>query len=126
MISRLSLIASSLFVSTLAFADGAAAPAAGPSATPGTGAMLVPFIAMFGIMYLFMIRPQQKKLKEQQNMLGALKEGDEVLTSSGFLGTVKSITDAMITLEIDKDVNVRVLKSQVSTVLKGGMPGKTV
>jgi preprotein translocase subunit YajC len=126
MISRLSLIASSLFVSTVAFADGVAAPAAGAPASPGTGAMLVPFIAMFGIMYLFMIRPQQKKLKEQQNMLGALKEGDEVLTSSGFLGTVKNITDAMITLEIDKDVNVRVLKSQVSTVLKPPVAGKTV
>ncbi len=130
MISRLTLLFASLFtglVSSIAFADGTALPAGtapGAPAAPGTGAMLVPFIAMFGIMYLFMIRPQQKKLKEQQNMLTALKEGDEVLTSSGILGTVKSITDRMVTLEIDRDVNLRVLKTQVSAVLKGGMPDK--
>ncbi|MBS1961773.1 MAG: preprotein translocase subunit YajC [Bdellovibrionales bacterium] len=81
--------------------------------------MLVPFVAMFGIMYLFMIRPQQKKMKEQQNMLKALKEGDEVLTSSGILGTVKAITDRMVTLEIDTNVKLRVLKTQVAHVLKG-------
>lgn len=114
MISRLSLIFVSLFASVSAFADGA--PAAQP---PGTGAMLVPFIAMFGIMYLFMIRPQQKKMKEQQNMLNLLKEGDEVLTASGILGTVKAITDKMVTIEIDRDVKLKVLKSQVATVLKG-------
>ncbi len=86
--------------------------------------MLVPFIAMFGIMYLFMIRPQQKKMKEQQNMLNLLKEGDEVLTASGILGTVKGIADRMVTLEIDKNVNLRVLKTQVAHVVKGGMPDK--
>jgi preprotein translocase subunit YajC len=121
MISRFLVLSTPFFVSTAAFADGAAPAAAG---TPGTGAMLVPFIAMFGIMYLFMIRPQQKKMKEQKNMLNLLKEGDEVLTSSGILGTVKSITDRMVTLEIDRDVNLRVLKTQVAHVLKGGMPDK--
>ena len=127
MISRLSALVASFLVSTIALADGPAVPSGsgtGAPQAPGTGAMLVPFVAMFGIMYLFMIRPQQKKMKEQQNMLSALKEGDEVLTSSGILGTVKNITDRMVTLEIDRDVNLRVLKTQVSTVLKGGMPDK--
>jgi preprotein translocase subunit YajC len=124
MIFRLVSILAPLFVSASALADGAAAP--GAPASPGTGAMLVPFAVMFGIMYLFMIRPQQKKMKEQQNMLGALKEGDEVLTSSGILGTVKSITDRMVTLEIDTNVKLRVLKTQVSAVLKDGMREKLV
>jgi preprotein translocase subunit YajC len=124
MISRLISILASLFVSASAFADGTTPPAGtapGAPQAPGTGAMLVPFVAMFGIMYLFMIRPQQKKMKQQQTMLGALKEGDEVLTSSGILGTVKSITDRMVTLEIDTNVKLRVLKTQVSAVLKDGM-----
>lgn len=127
MITRLASILASFFVTVSAFADTTALPAGsapGAAQAPGTGAMLVPFIAMFGIMYLFMIRPQQKKLKEQQNMLSALKEGDEVLTASGILGTVKSITDRMVTLEIDRNVSLRVVKSQVATVLKGGMPDK--
>lgn len=122
--SRLVSILVSLFVSASAFADGTALPAGtapGAPQAPGTGAMLVPFVAMFGIMYLFMIRPQQKKMKQQQTMLGALKEGDEVLTSSGILGTVKGITDRMVTLEIDTNVKLRVLKTQVSAVLKDGM-----
>lgn len=127
MILRIVSVFVSLFASFTALADGTALPAGSPGAAPqapGTTAMLVPFIAMFGIMYLFMIRPQQKKMKEQQSMLSLLKEGDEVLTASGILGTVKAITDRMVTLEIDQNVNLRVLKTQVSHVLKGGMPDK--
>jgi preprotein translocase subunit YajC len=120
------LVVSSLS-SIAAFADDAApAAAATPGQAPGTGAMLVPFLVMFGIMYFLMIRPQQKRMKEQQSMLGGLKEGDEVLTASGILGTVKTITDKMVTLEIDRNVNLKVLKSQVAHVLKGGLPDKLV
>jgi preprotein translocase subunit YajC len=120
MISRLFSIFASLLVSTSAFADGPVGGAA------GTGAMLVPFAVMFGIMYFLMIRPQQKKMKEQTNMLNLLKEGDEVLTASGILGTVKGITDRMVTLEVDRDVKLRILKTQVSAVLKDGMSEKLV
>ncbi|RYZ65034.1 MAG: preprotein translocase subunit YajC, partial [Proteobacteria bacterium] len=47
--------------------------------------MIVPFIAMFAVMYFLMIRPQQKKAKEQQSMLTSLRDGDEVITSAGRL-----------------------------------------
>ncbi len=131
MLTRIALLATSL-LSFSAFADDAAVPAGSGTATagaaaaqaPGTGAMLVPFIAMFAIMYFLMIRPQQKRAKEQQNMLSQLKEGDEVLTASGILGTVKAITEKMVTIEIDRDVKLKVLKSQVATVLKGGASEK--
>jgi preprotein translocase subunit YajC len=125
MISRFVFVLFSIFASTMAFAEDAAVPAGAPAGAPpppGTGAMLVPFIAMFGIMYLFMIRPQQKKMKAQNLMLSQLKEGDEVLTASGILGTVKGIADRMVTLEIDKDVSMKVLKTQVAHVLKGDLP----
>ncbi len=114
---------------SLALAEGPAVPATGgvPSGVPSTGApqqpgflgMAMPFIMIFGVMYFLMIRPQQKKMKEQQEMLGGLKQGDEVVTTSGMLGTVTGITDKVVTLEVDKDVRVKMLKSQVSQVVKG-------
>lgn len=128
MFTHLSVFAALVF-SNFAMADDAAVPAgtsaAGTAASaPGTFSMLVPFVAMFAIMYFLMIRPQQKRLKEQTNMLSQLKEGDEVLTASGILGTVKAITDRMVTLEIDQNVKLKVLKTQVAQVLKGGLPEK--
>ena len=112
---------------SVAFADSPIVPAgtaAGQAQAPGMGAMLVPFIAMFAVMYFLMIRPQQKRMKEQQNMLGALKDGDEVVTASGMLGTVKGITDRVVTLEIDRNVQVKMLKTQVAQVVKGQLPEK--
>lgn len=128
MMTRL-FASAALLVSSLAFADDAALPAGStavataPSA-PGTGAMLVPFVAMFAIMYFLMIRPQQKRMKAQQAMLSQLKDGDEVLTASGILGRVKGMTDVLVTIEIDRDVSMKVLKSQVSQVMKDGVPAK--
>ncbi len=58
-------------------------------------------------------------MKEQQSMLSALKHADEVVTSSGMLGTVKGITEKVVTLEIADDVKVKMLKSQISQVVKG-------
>lgn len=114
---------------SLALADGpavpagsnaAGAPAAGGAAPqPSFFSMMVPFIAMFAVVYFLMIRPQQKKLKEQQEMLGALKHGDEILTASGILGKVTGITDKVVTVEVADNVRVKMLKSQVSQVVKG-------
>jgi preprotein translocase subunit YajC len=119
------------FYSALAFAQQAAAPAApagapvSPGAAPmapaqpGFTGMLVPFLAMFGVIYFLMIRPQQKKMREQQDMLTALKHGDEVVTASGILGKITGITDKVVTVEVADDVRVKMLKSQISQVIKG-------
>jgi preprotein translocase subunit YajC len=112
---------------TLALADGAAVPAgsapgdagAAGQPAPSFAGMLVPFLAMFGVIYFLMIRPQQKKVRQQQTMLSALKHGDEVLTASGLLGKITGITDKVVTVEIADNVRVKMLKSQVSQVLKG-------
>lgn len=95
------------------------AAAAGQPGQPGLMGMLFPFLMMFGVIYFLMIRPQQKKFKEQQAMLTQLKHGDEVVTSAGLLGTIRGITDKVVTLELDEDVRVKVLKSTVAQVLKG-------
>lgn len=83
--------------------------------------MITPFIVMFGIMYLLVIRPQQKKTREQQELLSTLKQGDEVVTQSGILGTIYGITEKVVTLEVDKNVHVRVLRSQVAQIVKGSI-----
>ena len=109
-----------------AYADGPVVPAGstpvaatGAAQQPGIGGMLLPFAAMFAVVYFLMIRPQQKKMKEQQDMLSALKDGDEVLTTSGLLGKITGMTDKIVTLEVAQNVRVKMLKSQIAQVVKG-------
>ena len=83
--------------------------------------MFLPFIIMLAVMYFLMIRPQQKKMKEHQGMISALKDGDEVITSAGIIGTIQGMTDKVVTLEVAKNVQLKVLKSQVNTVVKGSI-----
>jgi preprotein translocase subunit YajC len=106
----------------LVWADGPAAPATGGAPAPqqpGFASMLMPFALMFGVIYFLMIRPQQKKMKEQQLMMTELKQGDEILTNSGILGKVTGVTEKVVTVEVADNVRVKMLKSQVSQVIKG-------
>ena len=96
-----------------------AAGAAGAPGQPGFMATLFPFALMFVVIYFLVIRPQQKRAREQQQMLGGLKHGDEILTSSGILGKVTGIADKVVTVEVADNVRVKMLKSQVSQVIKG-------
>lgn len=114
-----------LLFSGAALADAPAvpagtAPANGAAQQPGPGSMLIPMAAMFAVVYFLMIRPQQKRMKEQQAMLNELKQGDDVVTASGMLGKVTGITDKVVTLEVDQGVHIKMLKSQITQVLKGG------
>ena len=70
-------------------------------------------LAMFAVFYFLLIRPQSKKAKEHQNMLAALKKGDEVVTGGGIVGKVTGVSDNLLTLEISEKVRVRVMKAQV-------------
>ena len=93
--------------------------ASGAPPQPGLFGMLMPFLVMFAVVYFLMIRPQQKKMKEQQALLSSLNHGDEVLTNSGILGKVTGIAEKVVTLEIAENVKVKMLKSQVAQVIKG-------
>jgi len=81
--------------------------------------MLLPILLMFGVLYFLMIRPQQKKAKEQQAMLGALKHGDEIVTGAGIIGKITGITDKVVTIEIADNVKMKVLKGQITQIVKG-------
>ncbi|MGK5085688.1 preprotein translocase subunit YajC [Bdellovibrionota bacterium FG-1] len=114
-----------LATATLALADGPAAPVAGggagSSGQPSPLMSFVPFVLMFGVIYFLMIRPQQKKAKDQQEMMNALKQGDEVLTTSGILGKITGVTEKVVTVEVADNVRVKMLKSQVAQIVKGNL-----
>ncbi len=71
---------------------------------------------MFVIMYFFMIRPQQKKAKDQQAYVDALKAGDKVITIGGLHGTVSSVRDKTVVLEVDSSKGIKMvfLKTAIS------------
>ena len=73
---------------------------------------IVPLILIFVIFYFFLIRPQQKKLKDHKAMVAALKRGDKVVTSGGILGDVERVLDNdKIEVRIADNVNVELIKS---------------
>jgi preprotein translocase subunit YajC len=80
---------------------------------------ILPFILIFVIMYFLVIRPQQKKSKEHQEMLTKLKRNDEVMTSGGIYGKVVALADNVVTLEVAPNVRVRVHRPQISAVVTG-------
>lgn len=86
------------------------APAAGPA---GGVTPFIPIILIFGIFYFLVIRPQQRKMKDQQKFLQDLKKGDMVITNGGIVGLVKQLSDKIITLEIDEGVCLKVLRNQI-------------
>jgi preprotein translocase subunit YajC len=84
-----------------------------------------PWILIFAIFYFLLIRPQQKKAKEQQEMLNNLKKGDKVLTSGGVYGVIVGIKPAVFELEVAEDVRIQLAKSAVSQVLKPALEVET-
>lgn len=74
----------------------------------------LPMIAIVGIFYFLLIRPQQKKAKEHGELLKALKKGDSVITQGGLYGKIAGLTDAVISLEVAKNVVVQVARGQIA------------
>ena len=85
----------------------------------GSGfAQFVPLILIFVIFYFFLIRPQQKKVKEHKSMVVSLKRGDEVITSGGIVATIERVhEDDKIDLSISENVTVKVVKSTIQNLL---------
>lgn len=107
-----------------ALAQTAGAPAVQPG---GFAAMLVqfmPLILIFGIFYLLMIRPQQKRAREQRMAIDATKKGDTVITGGGLIGKVTKVDGDEVEIELGPNMRVRAVKSSLSEVrpLGGGKP----
>ena len=86
---------------------------------------LMPFILIFVIMYFLILRPQQKRVKQHQEMVTALRRGDTVVTTGGLVGKItKVIDDHEIELQLAEGVRVRQLRQMVSDVRAKGEPVK--
>ena len=105
-----------LFLASTAFAQTAAAGAQpkGPSIME----MLAMPVGFLLIMYFFIIRPQQRKAKEQQDLVNGLKPGDEVVTTGGIIGKVRSVAESFVTLEVSHNTSIKVLKAHVTAMTK--------
>ena len=87
---------------------------------------VVPFILIFIIMYFLMIRPQQKRQKEHQEMIKNVRRGDQVVMSGGLIGKVAKVTDDNeVELEIADNVRVRVTRASIADVRSKGEPVKS-
>ncbi len=71
-------------------------------------------VLLFSILYFVWLRPAQKERRKHQDLLDSLKRGDEVLTSAGILGTVADMEEKVVTLEVARNVKIRVLRSTVA------------
>jgi preprotein translocase subunit YajC len=96
---------------TAAWAD---APAAAPAVGRDGLSPLIPMALIFVVLYFLMIRPQQKRAKQHQEFITNLKRGDLVVTNGGIIGTIKTVSDRFVTLEVDNDVHLKMLRSQIA------------
>jgi preprotein translocase subunit YajC len=82
--------------------------------------MAFPLVLIFVIFYVLVMRPQQKRMKQHQDMLGAVKPRDTAVTTGGLIGKVTKVDDNEIELEVAQGVRVRVIKTMLSDVRPHG------
>ena len=82
-------------------------------------AQFIPLILIFVIFYFFLIRHQQKKIKDHKAMVAAIKRGDEIITSGGIIGTVDRVMeDDRIEVTISENTKVQIIRSTITSLLK--------
>ncbi|HHX89680.1 MAG TPA: preprotein translocase subunit YajC [Paracoccus sp.] len=105
------------------FISPAYAQAAGDAG--GLVTTIIPFVLIFAIMWLLLIRPQQKKMKEHRAMVDNLRRGDQVVTAGGIVGKVAKVKeDGEIEVEIADGVKVRILRQTITAVVSKTEPAK--
>ena len=103
-----------MFLISDAMAEGAAGPAGGGYE------MFIMIGIFFAIMYFMIIRPQQKRAKEHQSLIGSLSKGDEVETTGGMLGKIVKVGDNSLQIEISEGIVIKLQKNSISKVLPKG------
>jgi preprotein translocase subunit YajC len=101
------------------------APAQKPKGGFGDPTFIFMMAIMFAIVYFLMIRPQQKKQKETQNMLDNLKKGDKVLTIAGIIGTVGNVKDSTVMVKVADNTVLEFKKAAISAVIRDDKEAKT-
>lgn len=100
-----------MFISTAYAATGLAS---------GDLMSFLPLVVIFVLFFFMIIRPQMKQAKEQRNMIAALQNGDEIVTSGGIVGKITKVTDAFVNLEIGANTIITVQKQAIQTALPKG------
>jgi preprotein translocase subunit YajC len=114
----------SFFFSLLMAApQGAGDGASGPLGSLGA---FLPLIAIFGIFYFLIIRPQNKKQKETQKMLAALKKGDKIVTIGGIHGVIQSVKESTVIVRVDDNTKLEFSRSAVSNIESPGKEEKKI
>ena len=75
--------------------------------------MIIMLLVLFAVFYFIGLRPQQKQAKKHRELMGSINERDKVITSSGILGTVTKMEGDVVTLQIDKNTSIRMLKDHI-------------
>jgi preprotein translocase subunit YajC len=91
-----------------------------PTGAGGTSGILIgilPWVLIFAIFYMLMIRPQQQRVKQHQAEIAAVKKGDDVITGGGIRGRVTKVSDDEAEVEIAQGVRIRVIKSTITQVV---------
>ncbi len=105
---------------TPAYAQSAGVPAVGDLM-----GMILPLVMIMGVFYFLLIRPQQRKMKEHQELISKVARGDTVVTNGGLIGKVtKVVDDKELLVEVGEGVKVRVLRQGISDVRAKGEPAK--
>ena len=88
----------------------------GRESEAGSVLSLVPFVLIFVIFYFLLIRPQQKKQKQQKALLDALKKSDKVITSAGIWGTITNLGKETVTLQIADNTKIKMQREQIARI----------
>ena len=95
--------------------SGGGGPVPGPMGCGGGGVEQIGLLLlMFGVLYFLMIRPQQKRAKQQETMIGALKKGDVVRTNGGIRGEITALDERDVTVEVADRTRIKVLRSHIA------------
>ena len=100
----------------IAYAMGPGQGGAGQGGVGGLLGSLLPLILIFVIFYFLLIRPQQKKAKEQKNMIDNLKKGDKIVTSGGIYGFIEAVGTNTVTLKVGENVKIKLGKPYVAAL----------
>jgi len=107
------------------FISPAFAQSAGASPMEGLVQMILPLVMIMAVFWFLLIRPQQRKLKEHQDMIAKVARGDTVVTNGGLIGRVaKVVDDKELLVEVGENIKVRVLRQGISDVRAKGEPAK--
>ena len=103
-------------MSFISFLDGTVGAAGSASSTSQLVSTFVPFVLIIAIFYFFLIRPQNKKQKETEKMINALKKGDKIVTIGGIHGVVSSTKEKTVIVKVDDNCKIEFSRSAIAGV----------